>query len=111
MVCCGVSRGKVVGHHFFENENVNSENYRNMLIHYAFSHFASLTEDYIFQQAGSPAHYYSRVWCYLNKRRPGKWIERGGQVEWPPHSPNFTHCDFSAGNFKRKGVCYSDRHY
>ena len=47
MVWCAISKDKVVGPFYFEDGNVNGENYRNMLIHYAFPRFASLRDDYI----------------------------------------------------------------
>ena len=94
MVWCAIGKEKVIGPYFFENENVNGENYRNMLINYAFPRFASLRRDYIFHQDGAPPHYSNRVRNYLNRKRPGNWIGRGGPVEWPPRSPDLTPCDF-----------------
>ena len=48
MVWCTIAKEKVIEPYFFENENVNGEIYRNMLIRYAFPRFASLRGDYIF---------------------------------------------------------------
>ena len=45
MVWCGISREKSAALCFFEDENLNSGNYQNMLIHYAFPCFAYLRED------------------------------------------------------------------
>ena len=88
-----IEKEKVECPYFFENVNVNDENYRNMLINYAFPHFASLRRDYIFHQDGAPPHYSNRVRNYLNRKRPGYWIGRRGPVEWPPRSPDLTSCD------------------
>ena len=57
IVRCFVAKGKFIGTYFFEDENVSGENYRNMLIHYAFLRFASLRGGYIFHQDGAPPHY------------------------------------------------------
>ena len=60
MVWCAIAKGKVVGPYFFEDENVNAENYRNMLIQYAYWRFASLGGGYIFHHDGAPPHYSSQ---------------------------------------------------
>ena len=39
---CAIAKEKVIGQYFFEDENVNGENYRNLLTHYAFPRFLSL---------------------------------------------------------------------
>ena len=49
---------------FFDSENVNSENYRNLLINYAFPRVASLNRDYRFQKDGAPSHSSNRVRNY-----------------------------------------------
>ena len=36
MVWFAIAKGKVIGPYVFEDENVNGENYRNMLVHYTF---------------------------------------------------------------------------
>ena len=94
MVWCAMSKERIIGPYFFENENVSGESYRNMLIHYAFPRLNNLRDDYIFQQDGAPAHYSNRVKAYLNNKRPNNWIGRGGPVAWPPRSPDLTPCDF-----------------
>ena len=79
---CAIVKEKVIEPCFPENENVNGENYRNMLINYAFPRFASLRTDYIFHQDVALPHYSNQVRNYLNRKRPGNWIGRGGIVEW-----------------------------
>ena len=57
----------------------------------------------IFHQDGASAHYSSRVRTYLDNKRPGNWIGRGGPVEWPPRWPDLTPCDyFLWGHLKEK---------
>ena len=48
MVWCVISKEKVFGPSFFQNQNMNGENYINMLIQYAFLRLASIRADYIF---------------------------------------------------------------
>ena len=67
MVCCAIGKEKVLGPYFFENENVNGENYRNMLINFSFLRFAYLRKDSIFELGGALPHYFSRVRNYLNR--------------------------------------------
>ena len=78
-----ISKEKAVGPYFFENGNMNRENYRNMLVHYAFPRSASLRDDYIFHQDGAPAHNSHSVRRCLGYKRTENWIGRGGPVEWP----------------------------
>jgi len=51
------------------------------------------SNDYIFQQHGSPAHY-KNVRGYLNRNLPQRWIGRTGKeddalMRWPPPVPGF----------------------
>ena len=61
------------------------------------------SNDYIFQQDGSPAHY-KYVRGYLKRNLPQRWIGRTGKeddalMRWPPRSPDLTPCDFSFWGF------------
>jgi len=55
------------------------------------------SNDYIFQQDGSPAHY-KDVRGYLNRNLPQRWIGRTGKddalTRWPPRYPDLNPCDF-----------------
>ena len=70
MVRCADSKDKVVDLYFFEYGNVKGENYRNMLIDYAFPRFASLQDEYIFHRDSGPAHYFHRMRRHLYNKRP-----------------------------------------
>ena len=94
MVWCAIGKLNTICSFYLENENVNGENYRNMLINYSFPCFASLRRVYIFLQDDAPPHYSNRVRNYLNRKRPGDWIGRGGLVVWPSRSLDLTRCDF-----------------
>ena len=45
MVWCEFSKEKVIGPYFFQDQNLNSENYRNVLTQYAFPRLASTRAD------------------------------------------------------------------
>lgn len=47
-----------------------------------------------FQHDGAPSHSSISVRNYLNQRFPRRWIGRGGQIIWPPRSPDLTPLDF-----------------
>jgi len=56
------------------------------------------SNDHIFQQDGSPAHY-KDMRGYLNRNLPQRLIGRTGKdddtlMQWPPRSPDLTLCDF-----------------
>ena len=66
------------------------------------------SNDYIFQQDGSPAHY-KDVRGYLNRSLPQRWIGRTGQeddalMRWPPRSPDLKPCDFFFWGFVKDTV-------
>ena len=91
MLLYGVLSGKKrLKPKFFGNENVNGENYRNMLINYAFPRFETPRRDYIFQQNCAPTQSFNRVRNYLNHNRAVNWIGRGGLAELAPRSPELT---------------------
>lgn len=53
------------------------------------------------QHDGAPAHYAREVRAYLNQEYSGRWIGRGGPIEWPPRSPDLNPIDFFVwGHFK-----------
>lgn len=104
MVWCAISKDRVIGPYFFENGTVTGELYKNMLSQYAFPRFSRLRPDYIFMQDGAPPHYSNRVRAYLNNKRPGNWIGRGGPVSWPPRSPDLTPCDFFLWGYLKSKV-------
>ena len=66
------------------------------------------SNDYIFQQDGSPAHY-KDVRGYLNRNLPQRWIGRTGKeddalLRWSPPSPDLTPCDFLFWGFVKDSV-------
>jgi len=66
------------------------------------------SNDYVFQQDGSPAHY-KDVRGYLNQSLPQRWIgrtekEEGALMRWPLRSPDLTPCDFFFWEFVKDTV-------
>lgn len=47
-----------------------------------------------FQHDGCPAHYGREVTAHLNRTYPHRWIGRGGEILWPPRSPDLNPLDF-----------------
>ena len=74
------------------------------------SQFSEDSNDYIFQQDGSPAHY-KDVLGYLKRNLPQRWIGRTGKddalMRWPPRSPDLTPCDFFFWGFVKDTVFVS----
>jgi len=65
------------------------------------------SNDYIFQQEGSPGHY-KNVRGYLNRNLPQMWIGRTGKddalMPWPSRSPDLTPCEFFFRGFVKDTV-------
>ncbi|GFS61387.1 uncharacterized protein TNCV_3105651 [Trichonephila clavipes] len=47
-----------------------------------------------FQHDGSPVHFSADVQSALDTAYPGRWIGRGGPVNWPARSPDLSCLDF-----------------
>ena len=67
------------------------------------------SDDYVFQQDGSPAHFHYDVRDYLNTNWPQRWTGRFGQedvalMRWPPRYPDLTLCDFYLWGFVKDTV-------
>ena len=69
------------------------------------------SNDYIFQQDGSPTHY-KDLRGYLNRNLPQRWIGRTGKeddalMRWSRRSPDLTLCDFLLGVCEGQCLCAS----
>jgi len=67
------------------------------------------SNDYIFQQDSSPAHYHKDVRGYLNRNLPQRWVgdtgkEQDALMRWPPQSPDLSPCDFFFWGFVKDTV-------
>jgi transposase len=92
-VWCGVSSKRIFGPYFFQN-NINGANYLEMLEEFVDEIPLGMAERCYFQQDGAPAHYARPVKDFLDMQFPGRWIGRGGPIDWPPYSPDLTPLDF-----------------
>lgn len=57
-----------------------------------------------FQHDGCPAHYSRHVREYLNQTYPHRWIGRGGEISWPPRSPDLNPLDFFYWGFLKNEI-------
>ncbi len=64
IVWCAVSKYRVIGPYFFDEETVTGENYRNMLQRYGLPRLNRLRFPYIFQQDGATSHFLFRQDIY-----------------------------------------------
>lgn len=96
-VWCGILGNKLIGPYFIDG-TLNGIKYRNFLEH----ELPPLLEDVAlpirqimwFQHDGCPAHYSATAREVLNRDFNGRWIGRGGPVNWPARSPDLTSPDF-----------------
>ena len=101
IVWCALSEIEIVGPYFFENQNVKGSTYERMLRYFLFPKLRGYPGGIIFQQDGVPSHYSLEVRQYLDRKLPGRWMSRGGPIDWPARSPDFMPCDyFLWGNVK-----------
>jgi hypothetical protein len=47
-----------------------------------------------FQHDGAPPHFSRAVMQHINNNFPSRWIDRGGQHNWPPRSPDLYPMDY-----------------
>ncbi|GFW23133.1 uncharacterized protein TNCV_3802331 [Trichonephila clavipes] len=60
-----------------------------------------------FQHDGAPAHFSADVRSALDTAYPGRWIGRGGPVNWPAHSPDLSCLDFFLWGYMKSLVYVS----
>jgi hypothetical protein len=79
--------------------------YLHMLENWFMPHLNEDSNDYRFQQDGSPAHYHKDVRGYLNRNLPQSWIRRKGKddalMRWPLRYPDLTPATFFSGDLWR----------
>lgn len=111
MVWCGIVNGYLIGPYFFE-ENVNRLTYLQLIR----EQLPELMEDVDLetrrrlwlQQDGAPPHFALIVRHFLNENYNGRWIGRGGPVNWPACSPDLTSLDFFLWGYL-KNVVFEQR--
>ena len=107
MVWCGIHNKTVVGPYFFDSR-VDSNTYLQMLEQFVdqYLHFLppEVRSRMYFQHDGATPHFAKITRDWLNTKFPGRWIGRGGPVEWPPRSPDLTPMDFFFWNCVKSKV-------
>ena len=100
----------IIGPYFFE-ENVNSQNYLKMLKEFFWPQIQNIRrcKKFYFQQDGAPSHFGLNVRNWLDSKPPGRWIGRGGPIEWPARSPDLTPLDFYLWGYLKQKV-YQKNH-
>lgn len=96
-VWCGIIGNKLIGPYFIEG-NSNGIKYRNFLEQELPVLLEGVTLDVRqsmwFQHDGCPAHYSIAAREVLDRDYNGRWIGRGGPINWPARSPDLTSPDF-----------------
>lgn len=96
-VWCGILGDNLLGPHFLP-PRLNAGNYleflQEVLPEFLMDVPVNLFAQHWFQHDGCPAHYGRAVRAHLDQVYPGRWIGRGGAVEWPARSPDLTPSDF-----------------
>jgi hypothetical protein len=94
-VWAAVHSGGILGPYFFQEPTVNSRNYLQMLQNFVAEELPlNIVLNGYFQQDGVPPHYATIVRGFLDETFKDRWIGRAGPIQWPPHSPDLTPCDF-----------------
>lgn len=100
----------VIGSYFFENNvgqaiTVNGERYISMITNFFWPELGNLdTNDIWFQQDGATCHTAHATLDILHEQFEGMVISRGGDVNWPPRSFDFTLLDFFLRGFLKSQV-------
>jgi hypothetical protein len=109
VVWCGIWRGTVLGPFFLEDESVTSVTIFNMLSNQLWPHIQHAVDGHTWIQLdGASVHAAYNVRAWLDTRFPGRWIGRGGPVQWPPRSPDLNPLDFYLWGYL-KHVVYANR--
>lgn len=106
-VWCGIIGNKLIGPYFIDG-TLNGIKYRDFLE----DELPPLLEDVAlplrqimwFQQDGCPAHYSVIAREVLNRDFNGRWIGRGGPINFPARSPDLTSPDFFLWGYLKEKV-------
>jgi hypothetical protein len=95
MVWAGIWSGGIVGPFFLEG-HVTGSSYLAMLTDQFWPELGHTVEEQHlwYMQDGAPAHWAKPVRSWLDEKFPNRWIGRGGEIAWPPRSPDLTPPDF-----------------
>jgi hypothetical protein len=101
-IWAGLCGDFIIGPYFYEdsqgnNVNVNSENYVRMIDDFVWPQLVEkgAQNRVIFQQDGAPPHTSRFAMRRLKELFPERLIsQKGGDINWPPRSPDLSSCDF-----------------
>ncbi|KAJ4452061.1 hypothetical protein ANN_03577 [Periplaneta americana] len=80
-VFCAVSKLKVYGPFFFQENTVTGMNYLDMLTEWLFPQLEEEDNEFLFQQDGAPPHWNFDVRNVLNQQLAERWNERAGNQD------------------------------
>jgi hypothetical protein len=85
----------VIGPLFFE-DTCDGQSYLTMLNDQFWPIVGHIVEEQHlwYMHDGAPAHWSKQVRGWLDEKFPHRWIGRGGEIAWPPRSPDLTPPDF-----------------
>ena len=104
-VWCALSKNRLIGPFFFDDDTVNGESYLVMLKSFFIPEVRKLKKvrSIIFQQDGAPPHFTTHVRQFLNQQFSNRWIGRGSPVRWAPRSLDLAPLDlFLWGHVKNQ---------
>jgi hypothetical protein len=95
MVWAGIWSEGVIGPFFFDG-TCDGQSYLAMLNDQFWPSMGHIVEEQHlwYMHDGAPAHWSKQVRSWLDVKFPGRWIGRGGEIAWPPRSPDLTPPDF-----------------
>lgn len=113
-VWCGFVGTTLLGP-FFIDGTLNGERYLQLLndqIQSAIEEEVALAyrQSVWYQHDGAPPHFFLQARDWLNLQYGGRWIGRGGPVEWPPRSPDLTPPDFFLWGYIKDQLSAAQQH-
>ena len=105
-VWAGVCSKTIIGPFFFRvGETVNGDRYRWMLAHSVLPEMREKgLKGFWFQQDGATCHTAKSTMNFLRQKFPGRVVSKGGDIDWPPRSPDLTAPDFFLWGFLKSKV-------
>lgn len=105
-VWAGVCSKTIIGPFFFRaGETVNGDRYRWMLAHFVLPQMREKgLKEFWFQQDGATCHTARSTMDYLRRKFLGRVISKGGDIDWPPRSPDLAAPDFFLWGFLKSKV-------
>lgn len=105
-VWAGVCSETIIGPFFFHvGDTVNGDRYRWMLAHSVLPAMREKGLKHVwFQQDGATCHTAKSTMKFLQQKFPGRVVSKGGDIDWPPRSPDLTAPDFFLWGFLKSKV-------